>query len=649
MKNYRILKLVALTAAAVLALGVLASCNWWQTGPTVYNGEAKAFASHAALEKYVKDNTSTAKRGGWFSGGIAVNDSADNAAPEASDGDSGSSQTNTQVAGVDESDIVKVYGGMIYTLTYSEGGAAVSIFDTVSGKSLAIDAEGYYPTEFYVQSGRLVVFGVYYDQNAWGGYAKPDIDMADAAVTLDCLWYGGNVSVRIYDVSKLDIGDADSVTLERSIDVPNSSYMTSRRIDDTVYLVLSSFRLFARDNKVYIPQYSDSAAGGELTELSPDSIYLTPHGKDWMGYIYLITFDITEDEVPADIGAYLGGAQHVYASAEALYTAFSYYDYYYYENTPTLGRQMYRTVAVRFEMKPEGLRYGAKLELNGYLHNQFSMDEYDNSFRIVVTENKIITPQSWQVGRATYLHIFGIEGGKFVHLAKSASMGEKKNEIVYSVRFDGETCNVVTAENIDPLYVLDLSDKTNPVILDELESEGVNDYLHKISDELLLGIGRDSNQFGGFTGVKFSLYHNVKPLNELQKYSHDGNSYSQAAYNHKSILAYPTQDGQSYIFGLPVSGWVSSNRHDGYYYTYRSQLLVTRLSTDIADYDTDVTQPGELKVKVLEFPYEENDPWAFADGVRRAVIVNGVLYSVGNTKILAYNLGDFSVAATYAL
>ena len=53
----------------------------------------------------------------------------------------------------------------------------------------------------------------------------------------------------------------------------------------------------------------------------------------------------------------------------------------------------------------------------------------------------------------------------------------------------------MTFERIDPLYVLDLSTPTDPIIAGELEVTGFSDFLHPINDQLLMGLGEDENSF----------------------------------------------------------------------------------------------------------------------------------------------------------
>ena len=69
----------------------------------------------------------------------------------------------------------------------------------------------------------------------------------------------------------------------------------------------------------------------------------------------------------------------------------------------------------------------------------------------------------------------------------------KPNEDLYGVRFFGDTLYLVTFERIDPLYVLDLSIPSDPVIKGELTVTGFSDFLHPVSEQLLLGLGQDES------------------------------------------------------------------------------------------------------------------------------------------------------------
>ena len=82
-----------------------------------------------------------------------------------------------------------------------------------------------------------------------------------------------------------------------------------------------------------------------------------------------------------------------------------------------------------------------------------------------------------------------------------------KDERIYSARFIGDKGYLVTFKQVDPFYVLDLSNPKKPEIKGELKIPGYSSYLHPISDDLILGIGKEGSV------VKVSLFDVSDPTN----------------------------------------------------------------------------------------------------------------------------------------
>ena len=71
-------------------------------------------------------------------------------------------------------------------------------------------------------------------------------------------------------------------------------------------------------------------------------------------------------------------------------------------------------------------------------------------------------------------------------------------------------------ENVDPLWVIDLSDPTNPVILGELEVPGVSTYIHPVNENTLLTIGIGPGEDGlglDWSTTQISLFDISDPTN----------------------------------------------------------------------------------------------------------------------------------------
>lgn len=146
--------------------------------------------------------------------------------------------------------------------------------------------------------------------------------------------------------------------------------------------------------------------------------------------------------------------------------------------------------------------------VNGYIFNDYCVDEQNGYLRVVTT----------------YYNTDGIpKNGLFVldsNLKQVGSIkGLAKNETIYSARFTGDMAYFVTYRNTDPLFTVDLSDPENPVLMGALKLPGHSDYLHPVTDTLLLGIGEETTSNGTTVGLKLSLYDisNPKKVKEISK------------------------------------------------------------------------------------------------------------------------------------
>merc|ERR1712194_639946 len=150
-------------------------------------------------------------------------------------------------------------------------------------------------------------------------------------------------------------------------------------------------------------------------------------------------------------------------------------------------------------------------EIPGSPLNQYSTDLYQDHLRVVTTEN------NWSLqSDRTKNKIFVLKlpeasedaSSEMIKVGESGHVG-KPNEAVYSVRFIGPRAYIVTFERIDPFYIYDLSDPTDPTKLGELEIPGFSSYLHPLEIDgvpLILGIGEHVDERQSRVGVKISLF-----------------------------------------------------------------------------------------------------------------------------------------------
>jgi uncharacterized secreted protein with C-terminal beta-propeller domain len=226
-------------------------------------------------------------------------------------------------------------------------------------------------------------------------------------------------------------------------------------------------------------------------------------------------------------------------------------------------------------------------------------------------------------------------------LGQTADLG-KPGERIYAVRYDKGIAYVVTFVNTDPLYKLDLSDPTNPVVVGELYEEGVSDYLHIINDSLLLGIGRQAETSvegrTSFTGVKVSLYNTSGEVMEsIATYFVEGvYSYSPVTYDSKAFVSYqPVGEDFMYVV-IPIYEW--SYNYESY--SQSAYVFKVYLSGDL-----------ELVTKLTNYVEDSENPDYYSyDSIERTIIIENYIYTVSYSKIQMYDMNDnFSVQESTAL
>ncbi|MBL8289871.1 MAG: beta-propeller domain-containing protein [Rubrivivax sp.] len=185
-----------------------------------------------------------------------------------------------------------------------------------------------------------------------------------------------------------------------------------------------------------------------------------------------------------------------------------------------------------FDANSGRLAYRASGEVEGHLgwdpeRKSYRMGEHDGALRVLSFTGTVgwatiddangtngtsgttpPSPATLTVLRET----MGSTGGRLEALAtlpnarRPLPLG-KAGEQVHGVRFAGARGYVVTFRQIDPLYVLDLTDPADPKVAGVLEAPGFSDHLVPLSERLLLGVGKEvdaaTNRVGG---VKVSLF-----------------------------------------------------------------------------------------------------------------------------------------------
>jgi uncharacterized secreted protein with C-terminal beta-propeller domain len=245
-------------------------------------------------------------------------------------------------------------------------------------------------------------------------------------------------------------------------------------------------------------------------------------------------------------------------------------------------RDMEKTTIAKVTLSD--LRVAAMGEVPGRPLNQFSLDEYDNTFRIAVTVGG-----RGLVGNAKSANDVYVLDASMQQVGSVTDLG--KEERIYAVRFMGKTGYVVTFKETDPLYVIDLSAPTAPKVAGELHIPGYSSYLHPLTDSLLLGIGKEESK------VKLSLF-DVSNPSQPTEVSHCAldEYWSQVLTTHHAFL----QDADHTMFFMP-------GEKGGYVFSYKDKALQLSKAID-------------------------------GTAIKRAVYINDTLYLVADKKVSLYSL-----------
>jgi hypothetical protein len=476
----------------------------------------------------------------------ALNDTAGAApVPAAAESKSGAatpafSTTNVQEAGVDEPDIVKTDGKTVFAI--SEGTLrALDVTGDVPRLvgSLALDGGA---QQLFIRGDRALVMSTSYG-GAGFGFAT-DIRIAASRVVL----------------TEVDNSDPAAMAVRRSMSV-DGALTDARMTGGTARVVVGSSPGFVQPAAIgrapvrhWVPRTTlRSRVSGRTFRRSVVACDDVRHPRAFSGLdlLTVLTIDLDKGLFNVDRDAIMAGAQTVYGSPDSLYVASQ-----RYVASLEAGRALPsqpRTEIHRFDASKAGeTSYAASGDVAGFVLNQYALSEFDGALRVASTEE----PQ-WFDGAQTgesqsYVTVLAQRGSRLVALGRVGGLG--KGERIYAVRFAGDKGYVVTFRQIDPLYTLDLSRKTDPRVLGQLKIQGFSAYLHPISDKLLLGVGQDATAQGRTLGTQLSLF-DVSDLRNparLAVASLGGNSSSDAEFDPHAFLYW--QPSQLAVIPLQTFG-----------------------------------------------------------------------------------------------
>lgn len=407
----------------------------------------------------------------------------------------GHSQTNIQVSGIDEADTVKTDGKYIYS--YQEGERAVVILDANTLKSVQNIRvpESYYDVKIYVQDNTLIL-------------------TAARSITYNARWYGWYDNTQRGIVAIYDMTDRSRVSLERVIQL-DGTISDSRLDSDGIMTLIGTNYLgvppiyYSADARLatpytyaarsLIPNIYDSTysvADGFKTEsrrsldcteigaVLPDDLSTLSDSYYSPAVTTVVRFDTKASSGALDSKVIFSSNQQIHLSHDSLYLTTPVYSYG--ESTCPAGAMCKTiwnpvtsssTIVHRFAFDGEQTQYVYSHTIAGSPLDQYSMDEDASENLRIVTA---VDGQT-QSTAVTVLNSLGKVVGTLTNIAP--------DENFQSARFIGNRLYLVTFEQIDPFFVIDLSNASSPKILGELKIPGYSTYLHPYDADRLIGLG----------------------------------------------------------------------------------------------------------------------------------------------------------------
>lgn len=495
------------------------------------------------------------------------------------------SETNIQVAWVDESDIVKNDGDKIYY--FNSNDKKIYIVKAFPANELKVlktikIPDNYTDPELYLIWNKLTIIATKYDNLDYGFY-----------------WFQRNTKtvVVVYDISDLNnlivdkyyqvdwnyvksrrIGDFVYILSSTNFSFPYSTYFSPMLKSSTQQLNQSQIKSDFSISKVlpkkaelrytsdkneqnyslkwkvlpYNLTYNSASACSDVEYFMPDTQTLKKYSFN-PSLVTLSIIDTKNKQNPVKNKVLFWDVSEIYMSLDNLYITSNLYTSYPFKCRPGLlcAMPFYQswenTLIHKLSINGNDATYQNSTIVSWTPLSQYSMDENSDWLFRIVTSN--FSPE-----RTINLYTFDKNLWLYSSLENIV-----KWESFQSVRFIGDKLYLVSFKQIDPMFVIDLSNAASPKILWVLKIPGYSTYLHPYDANHLIWIGYDTNSGWTQTSwIKVDLYDVSDFSNPKQQFTltlGDNWSYSEALNNPKLFV----WNSQSNTLFLPVTLYKNAN------------------------------------------------------------------------------------------
>jgi len=505
------------------------------------------------------------------------------------------SSTNTQVLWVDESEIIKTDWKYIYY--HNKKDNTIYVVDSRDVKNPKVVKkiklpEYFYNISLYVDNSKLSIVASGNDSREYKTYSI-NRNEKTYAITYDISSIDKISLLKLYAVdwsitNSRRIGDYLYIISTNYFNIPYYSFKNVDDIQiwkiipqkiDLSYTNIKANQNYKSKNKTlpYNIKSWDVAKCNEIEYILPDVNTIKDY-KFNPSYNIISIIDLSDTKKEVNTKVIAWNNSDIYMSKNNLYMTSSLYTNYNFScpfNAKCMVPFYYgwtqNTLVHKLNIKENTLSYKDSAIIPWSPLNQYSMDEKDGKFRIITSQNNFGNNSKNQ----TDLYILDENLDNYSSL-KWLWIWEN----FQSSRFINDKLFLVTFEQTDPLFVIDLLDQKNPKLIWELKIPGYSTYLHPYDDNHLIGLGYDTitNQWGWVQNwwIKLDLYEinynkkdekNPDLIDIKQLYTQtiwDAWTYTEATYNPRMFIWNSAKN----ILLLPMT----------------IQLNTTKTSYDVIDY-----------------------------------------------------------------
>ena len=608
------------------------------------------------------------------------------------------SGTNNQEQGVDEADFVKTNGfniffvdsGVLHIMDVPEFG------EIEHASTIAIQGS---PVAMMLNEDNLVVVSTVSSWNI------DNDDPLQDAMGWSGDWYGWRTNT-LTKFTVFNISNSSSPEINRELYI-EGYYMTAREVAGTVRTVTHTW-MNIPDLRTWISypddywnsDYSEEErrnmrevaaleamehnqevmSGISLEDILPQvhervgseiithhmdggdcSDFAAPEDALNRGYTSIFTIDLISEELDFEADHIVGNWPLVYSSQDTLIITESAWDWWWFWGHDDL---MESTNIHTFDISQPGeTTYAGSGRVDGTILDQFSISEYEGVVRVATTTGQwgrwwMANPEPMENHVITLSHALDVDTGKTRLLEMGRVDGIAYNETIWSARFVEDGAYIVTFENMDPLWTIDLSNPTSPTIMGELKVPGVSTYIHPLSDNAILtiGLGPADEETGlglDWGNTRLSLFNvsNFSDPQETQTLSlspvedpTDGWTWawSEATWEHKAFQYWAPKG----MLAVPLNTY----RYDYYYdedgryhyeYDWVSKLMIVN-----------VTEEGlELHGEVdhSQFYDTEEYHWWSSYNIRRSIFMGDYIYAISHAGVTVTHLDTLEEVDTLQL